>query len=114
MKNGHSEILIAEWIPSLNKGELVILIGMIRTFDLLDDYELAAFSFAPHLDSERYPKKVRIVDVGRDLHLGQNILDKNMISFRNSFSFQCTYLIHKKTAMWVKPPLHSRNCSAES
>ena len=91
MKNGRSEILIAEWIPSLNKGELAILIGMIRTFNLLGDYELAAFSFTPQLDSERYPKNVRIVDVGRDLHLGQNFLDNNRISFLKSFIFSLVW-----------------------
>jgi polysaccharide pyruvyl transferase WcaK-like protein len=95
---------------------------MIRTFDLLDDYELAAFSFAPHLDSERYPKKVRIVDVSRDLHLGQNILDKNIISFLKAFIFSLVWhsifillcmIFGTRARRFMKKPIWSAYCDSD-
>jgi len=63
-------ILIAEWIPSLNKGELAILIGTLKTFKTLGKVEVSIFSFYPYIDKKRYPKNVKIIDVGSDLYIG--------------------------------------------
>ena len=73
MKDSYVRILIAEWVPSLNKGELAILIGMLKTFDLLGKVKVNIFSFYPSLDKERYPKNVKIIDVGGDLYLGNSL-----------------------------------------
>jgi len=49
-------ILIAEGVPSLNKGELAILVGMLKTFEALGKVEVSIFSHYPSADKERYPK----------------------------------------------------------
>ena len=78
--NGSSvKILIAEWIPSLNKGELAILIGMLKTFEILGKVEVSVFSFYPLLDKERYPSNVKIIDVGGDLYLGDSLPEKSRL-----------------------------------
>ena len=76
--NGSSvRILIAEWIPSLNKGELAILGGMLKTFEVLGKVEVSVFSFYPLLDKKRYPPNVNIIDVGSDLYLGDSLPEKS-------------------------------------
>jgi polysaccharide pyruvyl transferase WcaK-like protein len=69
-------ILIADIIPTLNKGELAIFIGMLKTFEVLGKVEVSIFSFYPQLDKERYPKDVRIIDVRRDTYLGKDFPEK--------------------------------------
>jgi len=72
--NGSSvRVLIAEWVPSLNKGELAILIGMLKTFETLGKVEVSIFSYYPSVDKERYPKNVKVMDVGSDLYLGNSL-----------------------------------------
>ncbi len=72
-------VLIAEWVPSLNKGELAILIGMLKTFEALGKVEVSIFSFYPSLDKERYPKNVKIIDVGSDLYLGNSLPERSRL-----------------------------------
>jgi len=71
-----TRILIAEWVPSLNKGELAILIGMLETFNVLGEVKVSIFSFYPRLDKERYPQDVKIIDVRGDLHMGSSLPEK--------------------------------------
>jgi len=70
-------ILVAEWIPTLNKGELAILIGMLKTFEVLGNVEVSVFSFYPSLDKERYPSNVKIIDVGSNLYVGASLPEKS-------------------------------------
>jgi polysaccharide pyruvyl transferase WcaK-like protein len=70
-------ILIAEGVPSLNKGELAILIGMLKTFETLGKAEVSIFSYYPSIDKERYPKNIKIVDVGSDLFLGNSLTESS-------------------------------------
>jgi len=77
LNNSPVRILIAEWVPSLNKGELAILIGMLKTFEALGKVEVSIFSFYPSLDKERYPKNVKIIDVGGDLYLGNSLPERS-------------------------------------
>jgi polysaccharide pyruvyl transferase WcaK-like protein len=74
-----TRILIADWIPSLNQGELAILIGMLKTFEILGEVEASIFSFYPQLDEERYPQNVKIIDVGSDLYLGGQLPEKPIL-----------------------------------
>lgn len=74
-----TKILIADWIPSLNKGELAILIGMLKTFETLGKTKVRVFSFYPHIDKERYPKNVKIIDVVSDLHLLNSVLERPLL-----------------------------------
>jgi len=80
-------ILVAEWVPSLNKGELAILIGMLKTFEVLGKVEVSVFSFYPSLDKERYPKNVKIIDVGGDLRLGNSLPEGSRLIKVRAFLF---------------------------
>ncbi|MFX1537833.1 MAG: polysaccharide pyruvyl transferase family protein [Promethearchaeota archaeon] len=62
-------ILIAEYVPSLNKGELAILKGMLKSFEELGEVDVAIFSLYPKIDKERYPPSIKTVDVGHSLYL---------------------------------------------
>jgi len=64
------KILIADRIPSLNKGELAILEGIIRTFETLGRVEVSIFSFQPEPDQKRYPENVKLVDLSHDFLTG--------------------------------------------
>ena len=77
MKDRPTRILIAECIPSLNKGELAILTGMLETFDALGKREVSIFSISPKLDKQRYPEQMRIVDLRTDLYIDGSILEKS-------------------------------------
>lgn len=56
------KILIAENIPSLNKGELALLKGMIECFKKLGDYEVSILSALPAVDGPRYNSNIKIVE----------------------------------------------------
>jgi len=58
-------ILIAENIPSLNKGEMTILGGMIESFQILGKTAISMFSKNPEIDRPRYEPTVKIIDIGR-------------------------------------------------
>lgn len=73
------KVLIADWVPSLNKGELAILIGMLKTFKPLGKTEVSVFSCCPSIDKERYPKNVKVIDVGNDLRLGNSLLESSTL-----------------------------------
>lgn len=79
MKACPTRILIADWVPSLNKGELAILIGMLKTFEVLGEVEVSIFSVYPQLDKQRYPKNVKIIDLESDLYLKSSLLEKSSL-----------------------------------
>jgi hypothetical protein len=63
------KILIAENIPSLNKGEMAIYGGMLEIFKTLGDYKVAMFSNSAAVDRERYKDNVEIIDICKSLHI---------------------------------------------
>lgn len=63
------KILIADYIPAYNKGELAILAGILESFRVIGKVDVSIFSFNIGLDSTRYPPNVRLIDVKRELHL---------------------------------------------
>jgi polysaccharide pyruvyl transferase WcaK-like protein len=69
MANSPVRILVAEFFPSFNKGELAILKGMLKSFEVLGEVEVAVFSAHPEIDRPRYPDSVKILDVGHNLYL---------------------------------------------
>jgi len=66
------KIFIAENIPSLNKGEMTILEGMLESFTSLGKVEVIMLSSVPDIDQPRYDTKVRVIDVTNSLHLFGN------------------------------------------
>jgi len=65
-------IFIAENIPSLNKGEMTILEGMLESFTSLGKVEVIMLSSVPDIDQLRYGRKVRVIDATNSLHLFGN------------------------------------------
>lgn len=63
------KILIAENVPSLNKGEMTILGGMLESFKILGNVEVTMLSDIPQIDQPRYGTNVTIIDVKDALHL---------------------------------------------
>lgn len=62
-------ILVAEFFPAFNKGELAILSGMLKSFEVVGEVEVAVFSFYPEIDRTMYPRNVKLIDVNYNLHL---------------------------------------------
>ena len=75
----NARILIADRIPSLNKGELAILEGIIKTFEILGEVKVSIFSFHPELDRERYPRNVKLINIAQELHLGFHLDEKSAL-----------------------------------
>jgi len=73
MTNTPIRILVAEFIPSFNKGELAILNGMLKSFEALGEVEVTIFSFHPEIDRARYPRSIKIIDVGYNLYLQRRL-----------------------------------------
>ena len=57
------KILIAENVPSLNKGELAILEGMLESFRSIGEVEVSILSAHYETDASRYPPPVRTIDI---------------------------------------------------
>ena len=115
-------ILIAEGIPSLNKGELAILVGMLKTFEALGKVKVSVFSFDPSIDDERYPKKVRTVDLRADLFLGASSTQTSgsvgamptVFAAFQHFFFAFLYTIIGINALKVmKRPIWRRYCESD-
>jgi polysaccharide pyruvyl transferase WcaK-like protein len=66
-------IFIAENIPSLNKGEMTIIKGMMETFKSLGEIEISMVSSIPDIDQNRYGEYIKIVDFRKSLLLFGNI-----------------------------------------
>jgi colanic acid/amylovoran biosynthesis protein len=61
-------IFLAEEVPSLNKGEAAILLGLCKTLsDNVGEHELYLFSRSPKVDQQRYGPTVTVVGVKLDL-----------------------------------------------
>ena len=64
------KIFIAENVPSLNKGEMTILEGMLESFKSVGMVvEVAMLSDRPEIDKLRYGAKIKIIDLKKSLHL---------------------------------------------
>ena len=69
------KILIAENIPSLNKGEMAIYSGMCETFKVLGKVKVYMFSERPEVDAIRYKEKAEIININSSLHFSNNQLE---------------------------------------
>jgi len=63
------KIFIAENIPSLNKGEMTILDGMLESFRILGDARVSMLSARSEIDEPRYISKVKVIDICEFWHL---------------------------------------------
>ncbi len=93
-------IFIAENIPSLNKGEMTILEGMLESFIGLGGVEVSMLSSVPDIDQPRYGAKVRVIDARKSLHLFKNPKDysrplKILVSIFVAFQHLLFLLLHR-------------------
>ena len=94
------KIFIAENVPSLNKGEMTILEGMLESFKTLGKVEVTMLSDLSQIDQLRYGTKVKIIDVKKALHLsgelvGRSQLFKIFISFLFMFQHLLFFVLYK-------------------
>lgn len=75
MKKAVYKILIAEWVPGFNKGELAILVGMLKTFECLGNVDVSIFSMNPSSDKKHYPSNLKLIDVLTDLFIDVSYLE---------------------------------------
>ena len=74
------KIFIAEYVPTLNKGELAILLGILQTFKILGvKTEVYIFSFFPSIDEKRYPYEVIPINVLKELKISNPLLAKRRL-----------------------------------
>jgi len=75
------KVLIAEYVPSLNKGELAILLGILENFKILDINTITfVFSFFPSIDEKRYPDNVKLINLTDELKIRNPFMTKSPIS----------------------------------
>ena len=94
------KIFIAENVPSLNKGEMTILGGMLESFKLMRNVEVAMLSDLPQIDQSRYGTKVKIIDIKKALCVsgelfGHHQLFKMFISFLFLFQHLLFFVLYK-------------------
>ncbi|MEM3550698.1 MAG: polysaccharide pyruvyl transferase family protein [Candidatus Bathyarchaeia archaeon] len=70
-------IFIAEEIPSLNKGEAAILMGILRTFIFFNRVKVSLLSYDAKTDLQRYPNSIDIIDAAKDLHLPRFLMKRH-------------------------------------
>lgn len=104
------KIIIAENIPSLNKGEMTVIEGCINSFsELGDTFEISMVSILPEIDTPRYNKQIRIIDAKRSFRLPGNPrkykkIQKILVSIYftiQHFFFLALYLLLKKRTVKI-------------
>jgi len=67
------KIMILENIPSMNKGEMLILDGMLESFKIFDDYKVSLLSDMPYIDIERYESRdVEVIDIRKSFCISKD------------------------------------------
>jgi polysaccharide pyruvyl transferase WcaK-like protein len=116
------KIMIATYIPIFNKGMLELLEGILQTFSLLGETEVTIFSFLPSLDISRYASKIRLIDIGKDLHIerlfagssNSRLLASFLAGFQH-FLFALSYkLLGKNTLLFMKSPIWKEYCTSDA
>jgi|GEM_PF-1150180 len=74
-----TKIFIAENIPSLNKGEMTILEGMLESFKVLGETKVSMISDLPYIDRPRCEPEVETIDVRRYLPLTKAVYNHRQI-----------------------------------
>lgn len=108
------KILLAENVPSLNKGEMTILDGMLESFKLVGNTKVTMFSDFPEIDQPRYYPRLNVVDVSkwscRDNTYGLRVIQGCFSSLVNIFKHAVFLFLYKimgrnalklmKTELW--------------
>ena len=116
-----TKVLIAEYVPSHNKGELAILNGILETLKMLGKVEVYIFSIYPALDRARYPREVRIIDMKQNLCLKKlnikskvNIMWASFVAMLQHILFAILYAtIRKRSLKIMNKPLWQAYCECD-
>jgi len=93
-------IFIAENVPSLNKGEMAIMEGMLESFKTLGEVQVAMLSDLPHIDKTRYKTNIKIFDIKKILLLNHK-LDYYHLSTSNYLSLSSLFFIIKVFLLFI-------------
>lgn len=88
MEGKKTIIFIAENAPALNKGEMTIIEGMLKSFEILGDVGVTMLSDHPEIDTPRYGTKVKIINIKKSLHMLDDQRDYSKM-YRLSMSLLC-------------------------
>lgn len=123
MSKGATKILIATYVPTLNKGELELLEGILKTFNVLGQTEVDIFSFYPALDVKRYPSGIRLIDIRKDLHVERflrngsysSLLLASLFAGIQHFFFMLSYtLLGENVLDFMKSSIWHEYCSSDA
>lgn len=104
-----NKIIIAENIPSLNKGELALLNGILNSLNLIGSHEVSIISSNLKIDQERYPSDLNILDVSDTFHIKYDsksklraILSSSIMTLKHILFLILIKLIGKKALILMK------------
>jgi polysaccharide pyruvyl transferase WcaK-like protein len=120
--NKNPKILIAEGFPTLNKGALELIEGILKTFDILGRTEVYIFSLYPELDRKRYPRRIGLTDICKDLHIERFLrggspnseLLASILAGIQHLLFVSLYRLFGKNALGLmRKPVWKKYCSSD-
>ena len=123
MSKDSRKVLITTYVPTLNKGELELLAGILKTFNVLGQTGVGIFSFYPELDVKRYPSGIRLIDVSKDLHVERflrngsysSLLLASLFASIQHLLFMLSYaLLGEKVLDFMKSSVWHEYCSSDA
>jgi len=102
-----TKIVIAEAIPSQNKGEAAILWGMCETLDLLGETRVYLCSAEPRIDSQEYGKAVELIhdNVIKSRILLGKLLESLWLTLRHICFMVLYWFLGKRLVCVMRGPL---------
>jgi colanic acid/amylovoran biosynthesis protein len=117
------KILITTFLPIFNKGELELLEGILKTFNILGPIRVSLFSFFPLLDAQRYPPGIKLIEIGKNLRVekflrsdsnNSRLLASVLIGFQHLLFIFFYRLFGIKALKLNKNPIWQEYCSSDA
>lgn len=107
------KILIAENIPSLNKGEMTIFEGMLESFKPLTEIQISMLSPRSEIDTLRYKSRAKVINIneswplngGLDCSWHTKIFVSCIIIFQHLIFVTLFKIINKHVLKFFKSPI---------
>jgi len=123
MSHDATRVLIAEYMPSLNKGGLELLEGIVKSLEAVGRTKVDAFSLYPALDGKRFPANTGLIDICKDLHVERSLRAVDSPSSQLFASFVAGFLhltfvflyklIGRNVLSILKSPIWRKYCSSD-
>lgn len=98
-------IFIVDNIPSLNKGEMAILDGMLESFKILGDVKVSMLSSHAEIDAPRYASKVKVIGISKSWPLNGGLdcskICRIMVSVAIMIQHMVFILSYKILGKWI-------------